>query len=417
MKQIYRAAMVMVVFVFLLPLSIRSEIRPGSFEVNPYVGYNFFESSQNLQNAPVYGARLGYNFTKYLGVEIAGQFLRTDVDDKTKTDNTEGQFGYPMDRVDLSFYHINAILHLIPDGKFNPFIVAGFGGAHYSPSISRGDMAALNVGLGAKLWLTDNIALRFDVQDYIVTEFSQETYNNVGVTAGIVFAFGGKEKPTPEPVPVMKEEPPPPPPPEPELKKEKKCPDVSQCCRVDNDGCPIDSDKDGVCDGCDKCPDTPEGCAVDENGCPKDSDKDGVIDCRDKCPDTPEISKVDANGCPITAVIPLKVQFDYKKTIIKPEYYDEIKKLADFMKRHPNLDATIEGHTDNIASAKYNQGLSQKRAESVKKFLVEKEGIDANRLKSVGYGLTKPIATNDTEEGRYKNRRVEAHLEAKELSK
>jgi OOP family OmpA-OmpF porin len=412
MKSMYRAVIIIAVFVFLLPLSVRSEIRPGSFELNPYLGYNFFESSQNLKNNLVYGARIGYNFTKYLGVEVAGQFLRTNVDDKTKTDNTEGQFGYPMDRVDLYFYHINAILHLIPEGRFNPFIVAGFGGAHYSPSISHGDMAALNIGLGTKFWLTDDIALRFDLQDYIVTEFSQETYNNVGVSAGIVFAFGGK----PAPAPITKTEPPPPPPP-PEPQKALKCVDVPTCCVLDSEGCPTDSDKDGVCDGCDKCPDTPAGCVVDTNGCPIDSDKDGIIDCKDKCPDTPEISKVDANGCPITAVIRLKVQFDYKKTTIKHEYYDEIKKLADFMKRHPNLDATIEGHTDNIASAKYNQGLSQRRAESVKKFLVEKEGIDANRLKAVGYGLTKPIATNDTEEGRYKNRRVEAHLEVHELRK
>ena len=197
MKLIYRVILIIASFVLLLPLSALSEIRAGSFEVNPYVGYNFFESSQNLKNAPVYGGRFGYNITKYFGVEVAGQYLRTHVDDKWKIDNTEGEFGYPMDGVDLYSYHINAIVHFIPDGRFNPFIVAGFGGAHYDPSISTKDMAAFNVGIGAKIWLTDNIALRFDVQDYMVTEIMQETFHNIGVTGGIVFAFGGSEKPAP----------------------------------------------------------------------------------------------------------------------------------------------------------------------------------------------------------------------------
>ena len=215
MKSMYRAAMIIAAFIFFLPLSARSEIRAGSFEVNPFVGYNFFQSSQNLKNAPIYGGRLGYNITKYFGVEVAGEFIRTNLDDTGKTDNTEGQFGYPMDRVDFYSYHVDAVIHLIPDGSVNPFIVAGFGGTHYSPSISNGgDMSAFNVGLGAKIWLTDNIALRFDVQDYMVTEIFQETYHNIGVTGGIVFAFGGSKKPAPEPEKVVVA--PPPPPPEPE---------------------------------------------------------------------------------------------------------------------------------------------------------------------------------------------------------
>jgi len=68
MKSMYRAAMIIAAFIFFLPLSARSEIRAGSFEVNPFVGYNFFQSSQNLKNAPIYGGRLGYNITKYFGV-------------------------------------------------------------------------------------------------------------------------------------------------------------------------------------------------------------------------------------------------------------------------------------------------------------------------------------------------------------
>jgi OOP family OmpA-OmpF porin len=203
MKSIYRAALMAAAFLFLLPWSARSEIRGGTVEVEPFVGYNFFESSQNLKNNFMFGGRVGYNFTRYFGIEVAGEFIHTRVDNDTKVDATEGQFNGSADKVDATFYHVDAVYHIIPTGRFNPFIVAGIGGAHYSPLISHGDMPLFNVGIGAKYWFTDNIALRFDVQDNIVTEIFQETYSNLGVTLGIVFAFGGSK---PAPAPVAKEE-------------------------------------------------------------------------------------------------------------------------------------------------------------------------------------------------------------------
>ncbi|MFZ2398334.1 MAG: OmpA family protein [Smithella sp.] len=106
--------------------------------------------------------------------------------------------------------------------------------------------------------------------------------------------------------------------------------------------------------------------------------------------------------------ITLNVQFDTNKAVIKEKYNDDIKKVADFMKEFPDTTAEIGGHTDNIASAEYNQKLSQARADSVRQYLINNFGIKASRLSAVGYGLTKPIAGNDTEEGRQKNRRVQA---------
>ncbi|MDD5524954.1 MAG: OmpA family protein, partial [Smithella sp.] len=106
--------------------------------------------------------------------------------------------------------------------------------------------------------------------------------------------------------------------------------------------------------------------------------------------------------------ITLNVQFDTNKAVIKEKYNDDIKKMADFMKEFPDTTAEIGGHTDNIASAAYNQKLSEKRANSVRQYLIDKFGIDGSRLTAVGYGLTKPAAGNDTEEGRQQNRRVEA---------
>ena len=110
--------------------------------------------------------------------------------------------------------------------------------------------------------------------------------------------------------------------------------------------------------------------------------------------------------------ISLDVQFDNNKAVVKEKYHDDIKRVADFMKEFPDTTAAIEGHTDNVSGAVYNQKLSEKRANSVRKYIIDKFGIDGSRLTAAGYGLAKPIASNDTEEGRQKNRRVEAVMES-----
>ena len=147
---------------------------------------------------------------------------------------------------------------------------------------------------------------------------------------------------------------------------------------------------------------------VDAQGCPLDGDKDGVPDYRDKCPTTPAGLPVDKDGCsPETLTIHLDVMYDTAKWDIKQKYNAEISKVAEFLKKYPTVTGTIEGHTDNVGDAAMNRKLSQKRAESVLKYLVEKLGVDAKRLTAVGYGEERPIADNATAEGRQKNRRVD----------
>jgi outer membrane protein OmpA-like peptidoglycan-associated protein len=104
----------------------------------------------------------------------------------------------------------------------------------------------------------------------------------------------------------------------------------------------------------------------------------------------------------------LNIQYDTDKAVIKPAYYNEVEKVADFMKKYPQLKGIIEGHTDNVGGADYNVKLSQRRADSVANMLVEKYGIDRSRLSSKGYGMTRPVADNTTTEGRQKNRRTVA---------
>jgi OOP family OmpA-OmpF porin len=109
--------------------------------------------------------------------------------------------------------------------------------------------------------------------------------------------------------------------------------------------------------------------------------------------------------------VTLNVEFDFDKSVIKQKYHHEIGNLADVMKKYPDLKITLEGHTDNVGGLAYNEKLSQRRVDAVKKYLVEKFGIEASRLSAKGYGEIRPIASNATKEGRQKNRRVEAAAE------
>ena len=110
--------------------------------------------------------------------------------------------------------------------------------------------------------------------------------------------------------------------------------------------------------------------------------------------------------------IELKVLFDNDKSLVKPNYYPEVKRVADFMARHPEVSATIEGHTDSNASDSYNLKLSQRRVDAVKQILIDKFDIESSRLNAIGYGESRPIATNATAEGRQQNRRVVAVFQA-----
>jgi OOP family OmpA-OmpF porin len=107
----------------------------------------------------------------------------------------------------------------------------------------------------------------------------------------------------------------------------------------------------------------------------------------------------------------LQLQFDTDSAVIKPQYQDEIAKVADYMKKYPETTALIEGHTDNVGSFDYNMKLSQKRAESVVDDLVNNFGIDRSRLSAKGYGETRRIAYNSTAEGRQQNRRINVILD------
>jgi OOP family OmpA-OmpF porin len=207
------------------------------------------------------------------------------------------------------------------------------------------------------------------------------------------------------------------------------CPDVHGI-RTDDlrtNGCPSDRDKDGVNDVEDACPDLP-GARTDDpktNGCPSDRDQDGIADAVDACPDVPGPASQDPrrSGCPLAFVkddqiqITDEIQFRFGLADLDPVSDAVLDAVLKVMQAHAEIaKIRVEGHTDNKGVAARNERLSNARAAAVASWLV-KHGIDRSRLTSVGYGLTMPIDTNDTDEGRAHNRRVEFHIVGEGVSR
>ena len=212
-------------------------------------------------------------------------------------------------------------------------------------------------------------------------------------------------------------------------------------CALDDDGshpAGLDRDGDGVPDSEDWCPDSANGARTGADGCAageihvsckrsaaaepvekpqplrvvpassgNDSDGDGVPNDDDRCPGTARGIPVDRKGCALIEKVVLKgVNFDTGSAKLKPAAYDTLRSVASAMKVNPQLEVEVGGYTDSVGADERNQVLSERRAKSVKAYIVT-EGVDAGRLTTKGYGEARPADNNDTVEGRANNRRVE----------
>jgi len=191
-------------------------------------------------------------------------------------------------------------------------------------------------------------------------------------------------------------------------------------------GCPgdLDTDLDGIADRSDACP-KDKGSRNDEpskNGCPtQDGDGDNIPDRFDACPNErglPDLADRSHHGCPkqvrvTTGEIVILRQVTFKlgqsslDQTVDPVSDDLLTEVRDVILQHPEIEIIeVQGHADDTGTAEFNTTLSQQRADAVRKWLTQR-GIDAKRMTARGYGSTIPIATNQTEDGRQKNRRVQ----------
>jgi outer membrane protein OmpA-like peptidoglycan-associated protein len=207
-----------------------------------------------------------------------------------------------------------------------------------------------------------------------------------------------------------------------------QCPGTRPGSAVNAQGCDIsDKDGDGIPDNLDKCPNSPPGMKVGPDGCPLDSDGDGIPDDQDECPNTPPGlkvlpngcalkgdcrrprpgEKVDAKGCALDQRFILRgVKFEFDSDRLTKPAEKILDDVADTLAAYPDVAVEVEGHTDSIGTDSYNLGLSERRANSVKRYLSGR-GVAGSRMRPIGYGETKPIADNATPEGQEENRRVE----------
>jgi outer membrane protein OmpA-like peptidoglycan-associated protein len=186
-------------------------------------------------------------------------------------------------------------------------------------------------------------------------------------------------------------------------------------------GCPVgDRDQDGVIEELDACPEVPGVASTvpERNGCPLDEDKDGILIPLDACPTWPGPAHDDptTNGCPLARiekdqiVITERIEFEFDSAVLLTSSSEVLTAVLNVLREHVELNVVlIEGHTDNIGDATYNKVLSEQRAAAVRGWLIS-HGVDSARLLDAGFGLQRPIDTNETAEGRQRNRRVEFHI-------
>ncbi len=311
-----------------------------------------------------------------------------------------------------------------------------------SPYVSLGAGATLReteqgmdipVGLGCNFHLSKNIFL--NVESNYQVALSKIDQSHITHSIGMVYWWGNKQKTKVEVAPTK-----------PLIRdrdndgiadKDDDCPTLPG--RKETKGCP-DKDKDGIPDREDQCPDMAGPKAL--HGCP-DTDGDGIPDNIDKCPKIAGISKYEGcpipdsdrdgfndevdkcptvassinNGCPeIKQEVIEKISkaakginFETNSAVINKSSYADLDNIVSMLNSEPTYRVDIAGHTDNVGTPENNLTLSQQRADACKAYLIEK-GIAASRISSVGYGDTKPIADNSSEEGRAKNRRTEFTL-------
>jgi OOP family OmpA-OmpF porin len=445
--------------------------------LTPGAGYGFFANNHAypdgwpLADTPVFGARLGTRLNPTWDLEIAGAY-------STPKEEANPSHDYKAKWMNGS---ANLMFTPIAWKLGSPYLAAGGGYVRYDTDVtgvSEKHYGTFEQAVGWRSWMGEHVALRLEARSLLGIPYKHWTRANKSdqqFFAGLDFAWGGKPKDSDGDGVADRKDKCPGTPAGATVNASgcptdadgdgvwdglDKCLGTPRGATVDATGCPRDSDGDGVYDGLDKCPDTPKGATVDATGCPRDSDGDGVFDGLDQCANTPTGAKVDAKGCPIdsdgdgvwdgidkcdgtaaglkvdaagcpievteketqlldTGMIRLQgVNFETGKADLLPESYPALDEVGTILRKWPQLQIEIGGHTDARGAEALNQKLSDARAESVRSYLLGKfSDIQPVQLGSKGYGESRPIAPNNNALNMSKNRRVEFVVTNKDVLK
>lgn len=322
---------------------------------------------------PDFGLRAAYYPLRFLGVEAEGGLM------PTRTEVSNGRA--------LPWHLRGHVIGQLGLWSITPFLLVGTGlvGVQSDPApdaIGSEQDVAIHFGGGAKVFVNRWVMMRLDVRNVVSNRrgVGQGLTSSPEILLGLSITLGRK--------------------------KERKA-------RPSND----DRDGDGIRDVDDFCPDVfgepPRGCPT---VCIDDNDGDGLSNPEDQCPDDPETRNgfEDGDGCPDEVPPELSdlagvmegIRFDTDRDTIKAQSKPMLDNAVGVMKKYDKLRVRIVGHTDSQGGYRHNIDLSKRRAKSVKKYMVD-SGIDDSRIETDGVGPDQPIDTNDTAEGRAKNRRIE----------
>ncbi len=366
--------------------------------VSPMFSYTFMDNDRGLDDGLGGTLTVGKKLTSGLNLELTGFFSVADAEDGIG------------DSAELKGFGAAAMVSLFKSQP-NLYVLLGLmrsGVTDHPGAIADYEGTVFDLGLGYLYSFGDRVKLRTEAvyrtdahdRKNAGVNPGNKNFQDAVINVGLLFPLGTIPPPEEEPV------------------------EVVEAVVVDT---PVDSDGDGVPDANDNCPDTPAGVQVGPDGCPIDTDGDGVPDYLDECPNSPAGAKVlqngcaltgdcrrprageqvDPNGCAVEQRFILKgVKFEFDSDRLTEDAKLILSEVAGTLQAYPEVNVELQGHTDNIGTDAYNQGLSERRAVVVKTFLTG-HSIEASRMTPAGYGESQPIASNDSEEGREENRRVE----------
>jgi outer membrane protein OmpA-like peptidoglycan-associated protein len=376
--------------------------RPAPVELGLFAGafmpddaHEFYDPRRTEQEplqaaGPELGLRLAFFPIRFVGVEAEADILPQE----TESGDSVLLYG--------------ARAHLIaqlPTARITPFVLAGVGmmGVRSGDDELANDRDALgHIGIGAKLRLTDRLALRMEGRALRGPKAGVDTgTTHLAILLGVAIALGGGRdqvrlvaRPATPPRPIARVEPPPPAPPP----------------------APADRDQDSVVDDADRCPD--QAGLADHQGCPDpDRDQDGVNDVVDNCPD--QSGAAAHQGCAAAQLVAIDgdrlrllepITFTTNRAVLRPRSLPVLDNLAAVLLVHPEIARVrIAGHTDDRGDADHNRALSQDRAEAVRDYLVAR-GVELARLEAIGHGEDQPLEPNNRAAGRALNRRVDLEI-------
>jgi OOP family OmpA-OmpF porin len=341
--------------------AVQAQDYDDRYYVAPYAGYYFNDSDRLSDSGTVL---LGIGIGRYLSPNTS---LDVFIDRTQRGADEEGELLFGTDDAMESTMIGVSLRHYFGSSNWRPYVMGGVGMSNHRSGVEDGWDPAVQLGGGLHYAFNQNTSFRGEIfgrydNDGDSVPF-EDSFFDVVVSLGVTMAIGA---PPEAPAPVAPAPAPVPP------------PDCST----------LDDDNDGVNNCDDKCPGTPAGTVVGPDGCPQEV----VIDLR---------------GVEFLFDRPRPGQTSVDNAGLLPGSIEILDQAVDVLTRYPNIKVEVAGHTDSIGTEEYNQGLSERRAQLVYDYLTGK-GIDPSRLVGpVGFGELRPIDTNDTKEGRQRNRRTE----------